>query len=78
MTEINYIFGQVQWLMFVLVNFSVMFNAFGHIHSVILIRSSDYSSKIIQKPTLRLSGMFPPVLFSESVVTKTAHPKKKI
>ena len=45
MTEINFLyFGQVQWLMFVGVNFSVMFNAFGHIHSVILNRSSDYSS----------------------------------
>ena len=47
MTEIIkmiYIFGQIQWLMFVVVNFSALFNAFGHIHSVILIRSNDYSS----------------------------------
>ena len=43
--NIYYIFSQVQWLMFVVVNFSVMFNAFGHIHLVILIWSSDYSSK---------------------------------
>ena len=34
--------------MFVGVNFLVMFNFFGHIHWVILNRSSDYSSKIGQ------------------------------
>ena len=43
--NIYYIFGQVQWVMFIGVNFSVMFKFFGHIHSVILNRSSDYSSK---------------------------------
>ena len=44
--NIYYIFGQVQRLMFIGVDFSVMFNAFGHIHLVILNRSSDYSSNI--------------------------------
>ena len=39
--NIYYIFGQVQKLTFVIVNFSVMFTDFGHIHSVILIRSSE-------------------------------------
>ena len=39
-----YIFVQVQRLMFVSVNILVMFNVFGHIHSVILNQSSDYSS----------------------------------
>ena len=41
--NIYYIFGQVQWVMSIGVNFSVMFKFFGHIHSVILNRSSDYS-----------------------------------
>ena len=39
--NIYYIFGQVRRLMFVGVMFSVMFTDFGHIHSVILIRSSE-------------------------------------
>ena len=39
-----YIFGQVRRLMFVGVNFLVKFNFFGHIHSVILNQSSEYSS----------------------------------
>ena len=38
-----YIFGQVRRLMFVVVNFSVMFTDFGHIHSVILHRSSEWT-----------------------------------
>ena len=42
--NIYYIFGKVQWVMFVSVNFSVMFKFFGHIHSVILNWSSDYFS----------------------------------
>ena len=37
---IYYIFGHVQKLTFVVANFLVMFTKFGHIHSVILIRSS--------------------------------------
>ena len=41
--NIYYIFGQVQQVMFVGVNFLVMFKFFGHIHSVILNWSSDYS-----------------------------------
>ena len=44
---IYHILGHIQWLMFVGVNFLVMFNAFGHIHSVILNRSSEYSSKYL-------------------------------
>ena len=44
-----YIFGQVQWVMFIGVNFSVKFKFFRHIHSVILNRSSDYSSMDPQK-----------------------------
>ena len=39
-----YIFGQVRRLMFEGVNFLVKFKYFGHIHSVILNRSSEYSS----------------------------------
>ena len=42
--NICYIFGHVNKLMFVVVNFSVMFTDFGHIHSVILIRSSELPS----------------------------------
>ena len=38
MVKIDYIFGHVQKLTFVVVNFSVMFANFGHIHLVILIR----------------------------------------
>ena len=37
--NIYYIFGQVQWVMLIGVNFLVMFKFFGHIHSVILNRS---------------------------------------
>ena len=44
--NINYFFGQAQRLMFVGMNFMVKFIAYGHTHSVILIRSSDYSSKV--------------------------------
>ena len=40
-----FIFGQVQRLTFVGVNFSVMFTDFGHIYLVILIRSCEYSSQ---------------------------------
>ena len=39
--NIYYIFGQVQKLTLVVVNFSVMFTDFGHIHKVILIGSSE-------------------------------------
>ena len=39
--NIYYIFGHVQKLTFVVVNFLVMFTNFGHIHSVILILSSE-------------------------------------
>ena len=48
MTEKKYIFGQVRRLMFISVNFLVMFTNFGHIHSVILIWSSEYSSNFSQ------------------------------
>ena len=34
------------------VNFLVMFNTFGHIHSVILNHSSDYSSLVLPKKHL--------------------------
>ena len=44
--NIYYIFGQVQWVMLVGVNFLVMFKFLGHIHSVILNWSSDYSSSV--------------------------------
>ena len=39
----SYIFGHVLMLRFIGVNFLVMFIKFGHIHSVILICSSEYS-----------------------------------
>ena len=39
--NIYYIFGHVQMLTFVVVNFSVRLFNFGDIHSVILIRSSE-------------------------------------
>ena len=39
--NIYYIFGHVQMLTLVVVNFLVMFTDFGHIHSVILILSSE-------------------------------------
>ena len=42
--NMNYILGQVGRIMIVGVNFSVMFKIFGHIHSVILNRSSEHSS----------------------------------
>ena len=32
--NIYYIFGQVQWVMFIGMNFSVMFKFFGHLESV--------------------------------------------
>ena len=44
-TSIHYIFVQVQWVMFVGVNFLVMFKFFGHIHLFILNRSSVFSSQ---------------------------------
>ena len=40
----SYFFGQLPSLMFVGVIFSVMHKFFGHIHSVMLIRSKDCSS----------------------------------
>ena len=43
------IFGQVQRVMFDGVNFLVMFKFFGHIHLVILNRSSDYSSFLLKE-----------------------------
>ena len=45
----SYIFGWVWRLTFVGVNFWVMFTHFGHIHSVILKRSSEHSSIIFKK-----------------------------
>ena len=39
--NINYIFGHVQKLTIIAFNFLVMFTNLGHIHSVILIRSSE-------------------------------------
>ena len=39
-------FGQAQRLMFVGKSFMVKFIAYGHTHSVILIRSSDYSFQV--------------------------------
>ena len=42
--NIYHIYGQVQRLMFVGVNFLVMFKIFDHIHSVILNRSCEHSS----------------------------------
>ena len=39
--NIYYISGQVQWVMFIGVNFSVMFKFSCHIHSVILNQLSD-------------------------------------
>ena len=43
--NIYYIFGHVLMLRFASVNFLVMFIKFDHIHSVILIWSSEYSSQ---------------------------------
>ena len=51
--NIYYIFGHVPMLMFVSVNFWVMFTASGHIHSVILYQPSDYSSYIARKKVKR-------------------------
>ena len=39
--NIYYIFDHVWRLTFVVVNFSVMFTNFSHVHSVILIRASE-------------------------------------